>query len=293
MPEATAYGSSFSRVVAIANPRSAAGRTAKRWPAIRTELAARGIEVEVQMTSGPGDATGLARQALTNGHDLVVAVGGDGTINEVVNGFFAEDGAAINSDAALAVIPSGSGGDFRRSAGIPADFASAVAVIAEGVTHRCDVGRIEATGGGDARHFINIADCGVGGEVAARVNAGRGKRFGGTPAFFYHSMAVLMTYRARRVEIELDGEVLERSVQNVVIANGRYFGGGMMVAPQARLDDGIFDVVIINAASRLQTARDLPSVYRGHHIGRNGVELRLHAADELHLRRLRSSVKVA
>ena len=265
------------RVVAITNPRSASGRTGKRWPAIRADLAARGLAVDVRMTAGPGDATALTRRAIAEGYDLIVAVGGDGTINEVVNGFFPSNGGAATpaSDApALGVIPSGSGGDFRRSLGVPCEIAAAVDVIASGTARPCDVGRLTSAAGGEARHFINIADCGVGGEVAARVNASRGKRIGGTPAFFFHSMSVLMSYRARAVEIELDGELLERTVQNVVVANGRAFGGGMQVAPHACLDDGLFDIVIINAASRLRTARDMPLVYRGRHIGRDGVELR-------------------
>jgi YegS/Rv2252/BmrU family lipid kinase len=264
------------RTLVIVNPASAAGKTGRRWPDVRRCLEEAGVEAEVRMTTGPGQATEFARAALSGGCDRVVAAGGDGTLNEVLNGFFdPASGEPVAPDARLGMLPSGTGGDFRRTAGIPLDPGAACALLAGGQVRRVDVGRVEFEGDGapGPRHFINIADSGIGGEVVARVNRG-GKRGGGRSVFLYHSLAVLMAYRPRPARVEVDGDVLQTTVTNVVIANGRYFGAGMLVAPQASIDDGMLDVVIFEPKPRLQSLREMPRLYRGEHLERPGVEVR-------------------
>jgi YegS/Rv2252/BmrU family lipid kinase len=256
--------------VAVVNPASCAGRTGKDWPQLRRALTTAGVEVEERLTSAPREATELTSRALRDGAERVVAVGGDGTLNEVVNGFFAVDGAPIAPGAVLGLIPSGTGGDFRRTAGIPVG-AAAVAVLAAGTSRPVDAGRITLDGAAP-RHFLNIADCGIGGEVVARVNRSS-KRAGGTATFLWHSLASLLSFRPRAARVEIDGATEEGRYQNVVIANGRYFGGGMRVAPGAELGDGLFDVVLFGDLPRLRSISQIRRIYAGSHIGRPGIRL--------------------
>jgi diacylglycerol kinase (ATP) len=256
--------------VAVVNPASCGGRTGKAWPELRRALAAAGVEVVERLTSAPREATELTRAALAGGCERVVAVGGDGTLNEVVNGFFAVDGSPIAPAAALGLMPSGTGGDFRRTAGIPVG-AAAAAVLAAGSTRPIDAGRLTLDGTAP-RHFVNIADCGIGGDVVARVNRSS-KRAGGTATFLYHSLASLLSYRPRAARVEIDGTVEEGRYQNVVVANGRYFGGGMCVAPGAYLGDGLFDVVLFGDLPRLRSLTGIRRIYAGTHIGRPGIRM--------------------
>jgi diacylglycerol kinase (ATP) len=263
-----------SKAFVVMNPASAGGRTLRRWPATLRALHAAGVLFTVHRTTAPGDATNAVRRALTGGFRTIVSVGGDGTLNEVVNGFFDADGAPIGEDARLGLLPSGTGGDFRRAVGIPGDIRAAVRLIASGSVRHIDAGRIEF-GDGRRRFFVNIADCGMGGEVVARINRG-GRARGGAPGsvvFLGTSLATLLGYVARTAHIELDGTTLDRRVRSVVVANGTCFGGGMRVAPEAELDDGQFDVVVIGETGRLRALTGIPSLYRGRHLTRPEVEV--------------------
>ncbi|MDB5113941.1 MAG: diacylglycerol kinase catalytic region [Chloroflexi bacterium] len=257
--------------VAVVNPASCAGRTGRSWPEMRRVLSAAGVEVEERLTTAPREATELTRVALLEGCERVVAVGGDGTLNEVVNGFLAADGTPVAPGAVLGLLPSGTGGDFRRTAGIPAGAAAAAAVLAAGASRPVDMGRITLDGAA-TRHFINIADCGIGGEVVARVNRSS-KRAGGTATFLWHSLASLLSYRPRAARVEIDGTAEEGRYQNVVVANGRYFGGGMCVAPGADLADGLFDVVLFGDLPRMRSLTGIRRIYAGTHIGEPGIRL--------------------
>lgn len=260
----------------VVNPASAGGRTAREWPLVQRCLVDAGVDFEPRITSSGGDATRLTREALREGFARVVAVGGDGTLNEVVNGFFdPQSAAAINPQAVLGMIPSGTGGDFRRSAGIPLAHATACALLARGDARSIDAGRVDYHGGGapGPRWFVNIADCGIGGDVVRRVNASRKSR-GGTATFLYHSLAALARYGSRIVRVEVDGESIEGPLQNVVVANGAYFGGGMRIAPQARLDDGLFEVILLADLGLRRALAGLPALYRGKHVDRPGVTVR-------------------
>lgn len=264
--------------VAVVNPASGGGRTGHAWPAMRRALAQAGVDLEERLTRGPLEAVELAREALRSGCERVVAVGGDGTLNEVLNGFFDARGEAIAPGAVLGLLPSGTGGDFRRTAGIPTAVGPAAALLAAESWRSIDVGRLvldaSPSDGARVRHFINIADCGIGGEVVARVNRSTARWAGGTATFLWHSLASLLSYRPRAARVEIDGEAVEGRFQNVVIANGRYFGGGMRVAPGADCADGLFDVVLFGDLSRLRSLTGIRRVYAGSHLGTPGVDLR-------------------
>jgi len=256
-----------SPTLVIVNPASAGGRTREQWPAIEAALRAANVEFDAQMTSGPAEATAIAREALRGGVSRVVACGGDGTLNEIVSAYLDDAGAPIAPAAAVGLLPSGTGGDFRRTAGIPDDPAGAVAVLARGDTRQIDAGLIEYDGGA-SRAFVNIADCGVGGEVVRRVNAARRKPRGAI-TYLLAVMRTVLTYPPVPTRVEVDGVAVEGAMASVVVANGCYFGGGMHIAPDAGLADGELDV-IIGCAGRIRSITGSRHVYKGEHLGRPG-----------------------
>ena len=236
-------------IAAIVNPASADGRTEKEWPAIRSALESELDPVKVFTTGARFHAAELARQVLKEGATTVVAVGGDGTINEVVNGFF-EDGQPLNRDTRLAIILRGTGGDFVRSCSFPRTIPDLVQNLKQGKAQPCDVGRMvmePVNGGPPERYFINVADVGVGGLVVDIVNNSP-KFLGGTLSFFLAGLrATLFQYKNAPLRIEVDGKVMSEQTPHyfVAVANGTHFGGGMHVASEAKLNDGLLDVVVV------------------------------------------------
>ena len=234
------------RTVLIVNPKSQNGALGRKWPHLNKKLRRELGSFEDCLTGAPGDATRLAREAIESGAQRVVAVGGDGTINEVVNGFF-RDGALIDRDAQFGIIPVGTGGDFRKTLKVPNDPIRAAVILAQGNTRRIDVGKLEYTtheGDSGLRMFINIASCGISGLVDKYVNQSS-RRLGSKLPFMIATVRATIGYDNKRVRIEFDGNAddsTEMIVNLVAVANGRYFGGGMFVAPEAELDDGFFDV---------------------------------------------------
>ncbi len=254
--------------VLVVNPQSAGGKTDRRWPQLRALIYENYGAFEERFTRAAGDATRLTQAALRAGAALVVAVGGDGTINEVINGFFGDDGAPINSDACFGIVPAGTGGDFIKSLTMPRDTAAAAANL-KSPPRAIDVGRltyVDGNGRPAMRHFINIASFGIGGLVDRYVNQSS-KALGGKLSFALATLKAGANYRNATVRLTLDGGV-ERSgrIYNVAVANGRYFGGGMKVAPDAALDDGFFDVITMgdfNFGDLLLRGLD---VYSGKHV---------------------------
>lgn len=263
------------RVRAIVNPSSSHGRTGKSWPKLAATLSDALGAIEVAMSSGPLDATTKTREALRDGVDLVVAVGGDGTVNEIVNGFFAPptstENVPLRPQTALALLMSGTGGDLRKTFNIGHDIEEQVARIANGQTRPIDVGRLDYTkhdGSSGARYFINIASLGLSGLVVEAVNgAWLTKRISGRFAFSWALFVTLFKYRVTRVRLTVDdGEAHELALNMAAVCNGRYFGGGMHMAPMARPDDGHFDVVVMHGMSKLEIIKDPNALYRGDHI---------------------------
>jgi len=257
----------------VVNPRSANGATARHFDSI--VQAARGAlgDCPHAFTEGAMHAADLTRDALRQGHDLVIAVGGDGTINEVVNGFFepARPGMAprpIKPGAALAVLPRGTGGDLRRTIGLDADLQRCSARL-KGDRKPLDVGRIDFTGEDGApasRFFVNVAEVGVGARVVEIVNQSS-KVLGGKLTFMMASLRALVGWRDLAVRASFDGGALEDlSVTTLAIANGRYFGGGMMVAPDAKMDDGLFHVTIWSGLQLKHFILYSGAMYDGSHL---------------------------
>lgn len=255
--------------VLVVNPRAGAGAAKRRLPALRAALQARGARFDVRETDAPMAATRIVREALRAGdHAGVAVVGGDGTLNEAVNGFFDEDGAPIAPDAWLAPLPCGTGGDFRRTLEIGKDVDAMAAHLVDSAPRPIDVGWltfVDDDGDEAQRAFINIASFGLGGIVDRNVNASP-KWMGGTPAFLLGTVRAMVGFTNQRVRITVDdAPARELAVLNVAVANGRYFGGGMHVAPRAVIDDGLFDVVALTSTAW----RGLPKmgrIYAGTHL---------------------------
>ena len=247
----------------IVNPRSQGGATGKAWPHIADRIR-RDVAFEEARTEGPGDATRLAREALKGGADRVVALGGDGTINEVMNGFFA-DGAPISPAAALGILPFGTGGDFRKTVHIPADLDAAVGILARDRRRTVDVGRLEHAAG--SRMFMNIASFGMSGVVDRYVNSSK-KRFGKL-SYTVASMKGMFNYDNQRVRLTFDGaaaDAVEMTINTVAVANGQFFGGGMRIAPEAEVDDGFFDVVAIGDVGMADFILRSRRIFKGTHL---------------------------
>ena len=256
----------FRQPCVILNPKAGSGRSLRTWPRLLPLLEGRLGPVEALFTEAPGHATQLARGAIESGADLVVAIGGDGTLNEVVNGFLA-NGKVVSEQAAVALLPLGTGGDFRRSAALPEISDEVIKAIAERELRRVDVclARFHSYDGKPLeRYFVNGAGFGLGGEVAISAKNNFLTRYSGTGAFFWATAVSFLTYRARTVRLAFDeGTALETSIMEVALGNGQSQGGGMQVCPRARLDSGSVDVSVIRKAGFFEFLAALPYLYSG------------------------------
>jgi YegS/Rv2252/BmrU family lipid kinase len=256
----------------VVNPRSANGGTGKRWGELAASIARTLSDFGVEFTRGEMDAMHITRNALKAGYECIVAVGGDGTINEVVNGFF-EDGKAINSQAALGVLPRGTGGDFRKTFDWDLDSDEAIKRLKTPDTRPFDVGLLEFRGHDGQtkrRYFANICSFGVSGLVDQEVNA-TSKAFGGTVSFMLGSLKALTKYQDKTVRVSFDDKPAETlAVTTLSVANGKYFGGGMKVAPEADVSDGIFDVTVWSGYGLTDFVIKSKGVYSGAHVNWKG-----------------------
>jgi diacylglycerol kinase (ATP) len=200
---------------------------------------------------------------------LLVAVGGDGTVNEVVNGLDESNGAE------LAVIPRGTGGDFARTFQIPKGLDDAVRIVLEGKTREIDLGRAgyrSWQGPQEERSFANIGSVGMSGAIAKRVNESETGRMA-RASYVWATLSVFARWEASEVRVSVDDEIRGGRMYDVVVANCRYFGGGMLICPEASPDDGVFDVLTIGDVTKADLVRTLPKIYRGTHLPHPKAEL--------------------
>lgn len=256
------------KTLLVANPASANGKVGRRWKSIERALAPKlPGEWEVAFTKGPRDAEDIVRAALRRGVSLVVAVGGDGMFNEVVNGFF-DDGVAVRPDAKLAIVPVGTGSDLRRTLDVPEDLAGAAARIAKGREKAVDVGRVTFRGHDGAvgtRYFLNVAEFGSGAKVVEKANRTT-KAFGGRLSFLWAILSTMPKHKNTRVRFRCDASQGDVVVNNFIVANARHFGGGLTPAPKAQMDDGLLDVVIIGDIDFAEVRKNLGALRRGTHL---------------------------
>ncbi len=250
------------KIAAVVNPHSAGGKTRRQWESIAARFERRLGPVTARFTDSPGAGVEIARALLADGFDFLIAVGGDGTANEVVNGFI-ENGRNRNPDAILGLLPMGTGGDFRHSLGISKNIDEAVETLATGIPSPIDIGKaayITHDGRPAVRYFANLVSFGMGGEVAARAkNALRA--LGGRTAFFWATLSTMVKYNGRKVRLTCDGVEQSWTVTNIAVGNGRFHGGGMHPCPTALLNDGIFEVTVIDRLGKLELIRDIHYLY--------------------------------
>jgi diacylglycerol kinase (ATP) len=251
----------ISTTVFLVNPEAENGATGRRWPELAHRAAALGLRGDALLSERPGQLAELAREAADGGAELLVAVGGDGTVNEVANGI-------AGRSVPLAVIPRGTGWDFVRTHGIPRRLEDAVELALHGRTREIDLGRARYRAWDGAEReslFANIASAGMSGAIAKRANESS-KALGGKASYLWATLAVFARWRNDDVRVRVDGEEHAGRMHDVVVANGRYFGGGMKICPDAEPDDGLFDVLLIGDLTKRDLLLTLPKTYRGKHL---------------------------
>ena len=262
--------SSFGTAVLIANVRSGKGGVGKALPEVEAELRARGLDYEVRRTEHRGHATEIAREVVSSGGRFVVAMGGDGTVHEVVNGMIADD-RAINPDAVLGVVAAGTGSDFIKTFGLPAAPKDAVRHLDGGESFLIDIGKITYMDGDKQviRYFPNIAEVGLGAAVVAR--AERLPRWLGPTVYLAAFWLCMRKHKAARVSVDVVDRTYEGLMNNMVVANGQFFGGGMKIAPRAAPTDGLLDIQVEHARKREAIAM-MPKVFKGQHVPHPDIE---------------------
>ena len=257
----------------IVNPRSAGGATGRNWPEIESGLRQHiGAPFDVAFTQRAGHATALAREGASH-YECIVSVGGDGSMNEVVNGLVGDSGP-LRPDLRLGIIPRGTGSDFGRTLGIPRDLEGAAARIAQGNVREVDLAKVhfrDFTGQDTVRFFINEGEIGLGPAACQAVNRSS-KRLGPRLTYMWSTLTTMLRYRDRWVTLTLDGGQPQRILlNNAWLANGQYSGSGIRMAPRARLDDGLLDVVIITHMGLVEKAVRLRKLRSGDFVAQPGV----------------------
>lgn len=261
----------------IVNPKSAAGSTREKWSAIASDLRTHFGPFSVAFTKGPGDGIELARRGVGSGREFIIACGGDGTVNEVANGVL-----TTGADVEMGIFPSGTGGDFRRTIGMPAGTREAARALKTGETRLIDVGRVTFQNHERAtvsRFFLNVTSFGLAASIIEKVKGESSLSWlphdavRGRASFALSTLQQVISLDARTVRVRIDdGE--ERSLQtiNFCIANARYFGGGMKIAPEAKINDGFLDVVNIGDIRTAKIILNAYTLYRGTHLNLSEVK---------------------
>jgi YegS/Rv2252/BmrU family lipid kinase len=260
----------MSDVVFLVNPASAGGSTAKHWPEIAHEAASAGLVGDALFSEHPGHLGELAASAVHGGARQLVLVGGDGSLNELVNGL-----GKHADKVELAIIPRGTGSDFAHEHGIPHSLSAAVKVALEGDVRTVDLGKatFHAWDGSKAnQYFANAAGAGISGAIARRVNDGT-KALGSKGSYAWAVVAVFSRWRNCNVRVRVDEVEREGKMHEVLAAIGRYEAGGMKLCPEAIPDDGLFDVLILGDLSKADLAANLHKTYRGTHLSHPKVEI--------------------
>ncbi len=245
----------------LVNPASANGKTGKRWPEIARAAHAAGLRGEAIFSERPGQLGDLAREAADEGATLLVVVGGDGTVHEVVNGIAGREGVE------LALIPRGTGWDFARTHKVPKRLDVALRIAKDGQARTFDLGRATYRTNGSERTtwFANMASVGMSGAVAAKANSTT-KALGAKTSYLYALGTVFARWKNVELRVRVDEEERSGLMEDTIVAVGRYLAGGMMITPDAEPDDELFDVLLIGDLTKTELVRVMPKIYRGTHL---------------------------
>ena len=258
------------KTIVIVNPQAGNGRTEKIWPNIESALEKSIGSFEVLQTTCRGDATDLSRRILAVDTARIVAVGGDGHLNEVLNGFIEND-LPVNPEARLSFVMTGTGCDFQRSLGISGKWQNAAAKLKDAKVRKIDVGKVTYTAADKTqkiRYFDNIASFGLSGAVDHCLEHSRLRDYlGGSPLFLWATIKTVFTHPNQGIRFRIDDGPEEEICSRLgLLANGRYFGGAMYAAPEAELDDGLLDLLMLKEISVAKFLWHLPKIYKGTHL---------------------------
>ena len=258
------------KTIVIVNPQAGNGRTEKIWPNIESALEKSIGSFEVLQTTCRGDATDLSRRILKEDAARIVAVGGDGHLNEVLNGFIEND-LPVNPEARLSFVMTGTGCDFQRSLGISGKWQNAAAKLKDAKVRKIDVGKVTYTAADKTqkiRYFDNIASFGLSGAVDHCLEHSRLRDYlGGSPLFLWATIKTVFTHPNQGIRFRIDDGPEEGICSRLgLLANGRYFGGAMHAAPEAELDDGLLDLLMLKEISVAKFLWHLPKIYKGTHL---------------------------
>jgi len=258
------------KTIVIVNPQAGNGRTEKIWPNIESALEKSIGSFEVLQTTCRGDATDLSRRILKEDAARIVAVGGDGHLNEVLNGFIEND-LPVNAESRLSFVMTGTGCDFQRSLGISGKWQAAVADLKDAKVRKIDVGKVTYTAADKTqkiRYFDNIASFGLSGAVDHCLEHSRLRNYlGGSPLFLWATIKTVFTHPNQGIRFRIDDGPEEEICSRLgLLANGRYFGGAMLAAPEAELDNGMLDLLMLKEISLAKFLWHLPKIYKGTHL---------------------------
>jgi YegS/Rv2252/BmrU family lipid kinase len=250
--------------LAIVNPNAGNGKGLRDWHLIAESMRKVNLSFTVKFTESKGHAVLLTKEAVNTGIRNIITIGGDGTLNEVVNGIFSIAGFR-STDMSLALIPVGTGNDWGRMFGIPLDYEKAVRIISDGNQMLHDIGTLTYFDGSEkkVRYFINIAGLGFESVVVKRTNYQKDRGRSGKAIYFYNLLMSLISYKNTRAEIIVDGEKISADVFSINVGNGKYCGGGMRQTPDALPDDGLLDVTVINGIGKIEIIMSLKMLYDG------------------------------
>lgn len=241
------------KILFIVNPVAGHGNGKNLIRIINDYMASTGIEYAIKVSSKIGNVTELARWGCEQEYTDIIAVGGDGSLVEAVNGI------RLDYPVTLGLMPAGTGNDFARVLNLSKDYTACLDAIIRGETKSVDVCEV------NGERFINVCCCGIDGEIIMDTDRIK-RRIRGSSAYLLSTLKALATYSAKKVIIRVDEEEYHREAILVAVGNGRYIGGGMMVTPEAEIDDGILDICIVNKLSKPKLIALFPSIFKGEHI---------------------------
>lgn len=243
------------RFLFIINPVAGKGATKEMMPVINEAF--KGYKTDMKISKCVGDATKIAKSNSKEYTDII-SVGGDGTLVEIINGLAGFEGN-------LGIIPAGTGNDFARTIDLPKELMSCIDVILNGKTKAIDVPKV------NEKVFLNVASFGIDGGIIIDTDKIK-QKVSGTPAYILGSLKGILGYKPYAVKIEIDELVIEREIVLAAVANGKYFGGGMKIAPTALLDDGLLDIVIANKTKKSRLLKLFVQLFKGTHMEDSIVE---------------------
>jgi diacylglycerol kinase (ATP) len=280
MPETSKNNGKEALPLIIVNPKSAAGSTKERWAQTASDVRAHFGAFQVAFTKRQGDGTEIARRAADAGRRFIIACGGDGTINEVANGILQS-----GKETELGILPSGTGGDFRRTIKMPQETRVAARALQNGTTELIDVGRVRFQNFQNeivSRYFLNISSFGLSAAINEKVKEKAYfdwfpiEAIRGRAKYAVSTLEKVLDLSYSIVRVKMD-EREEKSLNtlNFCVCNGRFFGGGMKIAPNAKLTDGFLDVVNIGDIKTMKILLNAHTLYRGTHLSLNEVKTTL------------------